>query len=83
MAFHGTNLSWIEGRVFRPPASELGRYVYGRTMKKSEDSSNRLTSWGNSLLNKLSSVTRNKRKRDASKRRRKRAEKDIQKRTND
>jgi len=39
-------------------------------MKKGTDAAGRLTQWGNSLLNKLSAVTRRKRKRDASKRRR-------------
>jgi len=46
-------------------------------MGKGKDSSARLTSWGNSLLNKLSSITRNRRKRDASKRRRKSSRKEV------
>jgi|GEM_PF-1696038 len=39
-------------------------------MKLSTESATRLTQWGNSLLNKLSAPARNRRKRDASKRRR-------------
>jgi hypothetical protein len=39
-------------------------------MKKGTDKSDMLTDWGVSLLNKLPAVSRNRRKRDASKRRR-------------
>lgn len=46
-------------------------------MYKSKDSSTTLTDWGTSLLNKLPSITRNRRKRDASKRRRKNSKKEI------
>ncbi|PCI67067.1 MAG: hypothetical protein COB26_10255 [Piscirickettsiaceae bacterium] len=47
-------------------------------MKKSKDKAGFLTPWGNSLLNKLSSQARNNRKRNASKRRRKSAGKEIE-----
>ena len=39
-------------------------------MKQSETKPNRLDVWGDSLLNKLPSRTRKKRKREASKKRR-------------
>ena len=46
-------------------------------MKQSHESSAKLTNWGHSLLNKLKSNTRNKRKRDAAKRRRVGSKKEI------
>lgn len=39
-------------------------------MTQKRDKTSILTDWGNSLLNKLSSVTRERRKRHASKKRR-------------
>lgn len=39
-------------------------------MSKGQQSAKKLTRWGNSLLNRLSSLARNRRKRDASKLRR-------------
>jgi len=50
-------------------------------MNKGKESANRLTSWGNSMLNKLSSITRNRRKRDADKKRRRNGQKEIAKET--
>jgi hypothetical protein len=46
-------------------------------MKKGTEKSSSLSSWGVSLLNKLTSASRNKRKRDASKRRRKLGKREI------
>ncbi len=46
-------------------------------MEKHKHSSGELTTWGTSLLNKLSSVTRNRLKRDASKRRRLKGRQEI------
>lgn len=46
-------------------------------MKAGKDSSRKLASWGNSLLNKLSAITRNRRKRDASKKRRELAKQEV------
>lgn len=48
-----------------------------KVMDKGREKSAELTSWGNSLLNKLPSTTRNRRKRDASKRRRNAGAKEI------
>lgn len=42
-------------------------------MSKGRDKSRVLANWGTSLLNKLSALARNRRKRDASKRRRQRS----------
>jgi len=42
-----------------------------------------LTSWGASLLNQLSSISRNRRKRDASKRRRENSKKGIKRDLNE
>lgn len=39
-------------------------------MKTARDSPSRMPVWGDSLLNKLPSITRKRRKRDASKKRR-------------
>lgn len=39
-------------------------------MKKGQQSSAKLTKWGDSLLNKLPGISRTRRKRDASKKRR-------------
>jgi len=52
-------------------------------MKKGTDKSGMLTDWGVSLLNKLSSVSRNKRKRDASKRRRVRGKQEASEQINE
>ena len=47
-------------------------------MNKGLHKSTELTEWGNSLLNKLSALTRNRRKRNASKRRRVTGKKEIE-----
>jgi hypothetical protein len=52
-------------------------------MKKGAEKSSSLTDWGASLLNKLPSVSRDRRKRDASKRRRERARKAVGKALDD
>lgn len=46
-------------------------------MKKGIGKAIYFTQWGNSLLNQLSAITRNRRKREASKRRREKSKKDI------
>jgi hypothetical protein len=38
--------------------------------KRGHDSADQLTNWGDSMMNKLPSLTRKRRKRDASKKRR-------------
>ncbi len=48
-------------------------------MKKGTDKASELTGWGSSLLNKLASLSRKRRKRDASKRRRKSGKQAIEK----
>ena len=46
------------------------------------EKSQNLTNWGTNLLNKLSAISRNKRKRDASKRRRKNDKEEVNKQIN-
>ena len=46
-------------------------------MKKSHLKTNRLSAWGNSLLNKLSSRSRKRRLREASKKRRQEIKKQL------
>ena len=47
-------------------------------MEKGKESASKLAVWGNSLLNKLPSVSRKRRKRAADKKRRRIAKKEIE-----
>jgi len=46
-------------------------------MNSKQDKAKTLTNWGNSMLNQLPAITRNRRKRDASKKRRLQSKREV------